>query len=113
VLLAVESEERGIRVTVAPATHSVPDDEDRAVALPAKVGRHPGLDDEPSWIVADEMNRFTWPGPDLRPVPGSRLEIGFAYGTLPENLFEELRRKIVALHRAGRVSLVDRPSQNL
>jgi hypothetical protein len=35
------------------------------------VKRHLGLDDEPSWIITTEVNRFVWPGPDIRVVEGS------------------------------------------
>jgi hypothetical protein len=66
-------------VTVAPMTHRPPSDPTRAILLPASVKRHLGLDEEASWIIADEVNRFAWPGPDLRPV--SRHDVDqFAYG---------------------------------
>jgi hypothetical protein len=29
-----------------------------------------GLDAGRSWVVVSEVNRFVWPGVDLRPVPG-------------------------------------------
>jgi hypothetical protein len=34
------------------------------------------------------MNRFVWPGPDLRPIPGSRQT--FVYGMLPPRLFARI-----------------------
>ena len=38
---------------------------------PDTVKRRLELDDERSWIVLTEANRFIWPGPDLRPsTPG-------------------------------------------
>ncbi len=44
--------------------------------------RRLGLDDERSWVVLSEGNRFLWPGPDLRPArPEAAATI--AYGQLP------------------------------
>ena len=94
-------------VTVAPITHRPPADPARAIVLPAVVKRHLRLDDAASWIVADEVNRFLWPGPDLRAV--SRREPDrFAYGFLPEDVFDRLRQSIIALHRAGQVATTTR-----
>jgi hypothetical protein len=107
IVLATSRIEKGVVVTVAPITHRPLADPATAVALTAKVKRHLGLDDEPSWIVADEVNRFIWPGPDLRPI--SRTQPGkFHYGFLPEDVFNTLRRKIVALYRARRLAVTPR-----
>jgi hypothetical protein len=106
-VLATATEADEVVVTVAPVTHSPPEDSARAVALPAKVKRHLGLDDAPSWIMADEVNRFIWPGPDLRPI--SRAAPGrFHYGFLPVDLFNALRRRIVALYDARRLGVTRR-----
>jgi hypothetical protein len=94
-------------VTVAPITHRAPADSARAVPLPAAVKRHLRLDDAASWIIADEVNRFLWPGPDLRPV-SRRDPDRFAYGFLPEDLFDRLRACIIALHRTGHVATTSR-----
>lgn len=107
IALATASEADEVVVTVAPITHSPPADSALAVALPAKVKRHLGLDDERSWIMADEVNRFTWPGPDLRPI--SRADPGrFDYGFLPVDIFDALRRKIVALYNARQLAVTPR-----
>jgi mRNA-degrading endonuclease toxin of MazEF toxin-antitoxin module len=58
IVLATATEADDVVVTVAPVTHSPPEDPALAVVLPAKVKRHLGLDDAPSWIMADEVNRF-------------------------------------------------------
>jgi hypothetical protein len=47
------------------------------------------LDDEPKWIVISEVNIFTWPGQDLRPVSGRQPKT-IAYGILPEGLTSQL-----------------------
>ena len=107
VVLAAQTQEGKTMVTVAPITHRPPSDPTRAILLPAAVKRHLGLDEEASWIIADEVNRFAWPGPDLRPV--SRHDVDqFAYGFLPEDLFEALRALMLALFRAGTLRVTPR-----
>lgn len=85
-------------VRVLPVTHSPPSDPQDAVEIPAATKRRLGLDDERSWIVLTESNRFVWPGPDVRPVDG---ETGY-YGALPPALFEEVKRRFVEQARAQR-----------
>lgn len=57
-----------------------------------------GLDDERSWIVLIESNRFVWPGPDMRPVDS---ESGY-HGPLPPALFEDVKRRFVELAKSQR-----------
>jgi hypothetical protein len=90
VVIAVRREsDARVRVRVLPITHS-PQHPDRGVALPAKVKRHLGLDDDASWIVLDEANEFVWPGVDLRPISRTRPGV-WSYGVLPQEVFEEVR----------------------
>jgi len=56
VVAAAEVESGAIRVTVAPITHSPPDDETACVELPAKIARDLGLD--PSLTVARYRQAF-------------------------------------------------------
>jgi hypothetical protein len=81
-----------IDVIVTPITHA-PADEDDSIEIPIKVARALGLDGERCWIRVDELNRFAWPGYDLRTIPGRPGE--YAYGMLPEPLFQALRRAIL------------------
>ena len=53
-----------------------------------------GLDGERSWIVISEANDFPWPGPDIRLVP---KKSSIAYGALPPNYFNELKRRVLKL----------------
>jgi hypothetical protein len=107
VVLAAQTQEGKTMVTVAQMTHRPPSDPTRAILLPAAVKRHLGLDEEASWIIADEVNRFAWPGPDLRPV--SRHDVDqFAYGFLPEDLFDTLRALMLALFRAATLRVTPR-----
>ena len=70
-----------------------------AIELPADVKRQLGLDDAPSWLRADELNRFSWPGYDLRSVPGQDTVV---YGKLPPGLYTRLKNRIVEIEHAAR-----------
>lgn len=107
VVLAVEDGEGERTVTVAPITHSHPDDIGAGVEIPSATKARLGLDAAPSWVVATEVNRFVWPGPDLRPVSRQRPET-FAYGFLPRALFATVRRRIAAHARGHRLRLTRR-----
>jgi hypothetical protein len=96
IVLAARTENGQTPVTVAPLTHSVPQDPSRAVEIPTRVKQHLGLDSERSWIVLDELNRFIWPGFDLYAVPGGRPG-QYDYGFLPPLLFERVVMAIIAL----------------
>lgn len=94
-------------VTVLPVTHAPPSDPALAVEIPAATKRRLGLDDDRSWVVLTEANRFVWPGPDLRPSrPGDAASV--TYGTLPYALFEDIRRKFLAALKARAARAVQR-----
>lgn len=67
VLVVQQSEGKAPVVTVVPITHSPHSTPDATIEIPPAIKRHLGLDDQPSWIVLDDFNVFTWPGFDLRP----------------------------------------------
>jgi hypothetical protein len=94
-------------VTVVPVTHTPPRDLADAVEIPPALKAHLGLDDERSWIVVTETNDFLWPGPDLRPIPGTR-PARFAYGMLPDRFFTYVREKILEAHLRRRLARVPR-----
>ena len=102
VLVVRESEDKPPVVTVVPITHSPPQSLETAVEIPAAVKRHLGLDEQPSWVMLDDFNVFTWPGYDLRPVPGQKDR--YHYGLLPPRLFESIVRKFSDLRRQGQVA---------
>ncbi len=97
IVLALRREGDETVVLVAPVTHRAPDDPVAAIEIPLVTKRRLGLDSERSWIVADDLNQFVWPGPDLR--AGS--DGSFAYGELPAALFQKLRARVLALARGG------------
>jgi hypothetical protein len=88
-----------IRVIVAPITHQPPEDESASIEIPRAVCRELGLDSGRHWLRLDELNRFAWPGYDLRQIPGRTGE--YDYGMLPPGLFEQLRRGILARQSAN------------
>ena len=99
-------------VDVAPITHSPQDHGDTAVEIPRAVKARMGLDDDASWIVTSEMNRFIWPSPDLYPSrPGSpgRPKL-WHWGVLPQNIFRQVVQDVLearinpdnVIRRAGR-----------
>jgi hypothetical protein len=69
-------------VYALPITHTPPLSGEDSVEIPQATKQRLGLDAERSWIVTSELNRFTWPGPDLRPTPSG----DYVYGYLPEKL---------------------------
>ena len=94
IVLSTQQDETGTIVTVAPVTHSPPDIPEEALEIPAATKRRLGMDGQRSWIVVGEVNRFRWPGPDLRPVPAANPP-RFDYGLLPARLFRQLREKLI------------------
>jgi hypothetical protein len=106
VVLAVQDAGGHKVVTVAPITHTRPERPDLAIPVPPAVKRRLGLDSEQSWIIASDLNRFVWPGVDLRPVGVD--ERAYAYGLLPAALYDQLRRRVLALARAGQAALTRR-----
>ena len=106
IILSVEHSEAERIVTVVPVTHSRPADSRLAIELPLRVKLHLGLDDQPSWVMLDEGNRFLWPGYDLRPIKEDNSR--FDYGFLPPRLFSELVQRFVAIWTAGQGKTIKR-----
>jgi hypothetical protein len=88
-------------VTVAPITHTPPDDPALALEIPPQTKLRLGLDESPSWIIATEVNDFVWPGPDLRPIPGTKPP-RYDYGVLPPALFRNLRDRFLKIRIVSR-----------
>lgn len=106
IVVAMTDDDGDTKVYVAAVTHSRPDDP-HAVELPPAVKRRLGLDEAPSWIVTSELNRFVWPGYDLRPIARDRPDV-FAWGFLPVEVFEALKRGVAAHQRGRRLSITPR-----
>ncbi len=78
----VENEYGEAEVYIAPITHTPPEAQERAMEIPRATKARLRLDEQTSWIITTEVNRFVWPGPDIRPLPGGRA----AYGLLPASM---------------------------
>ncbi len=100
-------DQSGTIVTVVPVTHNPPADPQAAVELPAETKRRLGLDGERSWAIVSEVNRFRWPGPDLRPIPNSNPP-RFSYGLLPAKLFLRIRQTLIDIAGRRRAAIIQR-----
>lgn len=109
IVLSAVTLENETTVVVLPVTHSPPLKDAVAVEIPTATKRRLGLDDERSWIVVTEANKFSWPGPDLRPVVSGSLTT-VAYGELPADLFRKVRDAFVREYQQRRARLVQRTS---
>lgn len=92
---------------VVPITHTPPDDAATAIEIPAAERTRLGLDSERSWIILTEFNAFSWPGPDLRPVPDKDPST-VIYGTLSRQLYARVLAQVQTLLRAGLMRPVSR-----
>jgi hypothetical protein len=97
---AARDQNGDIRTVVAPITHTAPQDPLDSIEIPQDVCRRLKLDTGRHWLRLDELNRFAWPGYDLRPIP-HRPGV-HAYGMLPPGLFEALREGILARQKVKR-----------
>lgn len=109
VVLLVKNEDSGDVVTVLPITHTPPSNSeaDLTIEIPTETKRRLGLDDERSWIILSEANRFTWPGPDLRMARNGDTS-SVVFGLLPDGLFERVRTTFLAALKASKVQPVPR-----
>ncbi len=89
-------------VLVVPITHTKPAPGRNAIKLPMATKKRLGLDDKPSWIITDSLNRFKWTGPDVRPLPSGDV----AYGLLPYKLIQQIRAAVISHYkiRSGRTT---------
>ena len=105
IVTAVRADGGETHVLVAPITHAAPRDGDVAIEIPAPVSRHLGLDDDRSFIVADEANTVSCDDPGIIPaVPGER----WAYGRLPQGLYLVVRDVMLGLIKARKLKTANR-----
>lgn len=102
VVLRTKDETGDTLVYVLPITHLEPRQATEAVELPALAKRRLGLDEARSWIVATELNRFVWPGYDLRPISRDRPDV-FAYGFPPVEVFAAVKAAVGRASRSRRL----------
>lgn len=107
IILVTALEDGDEVVTVLPITHSPPHDPALAIEIPQSTKVRLGLDAERSWVVLSEINRFVWPGPDLRPRVTGELD-SVVYGELPYSLFETIRSRFLDSVRQQRAARIHR-----
>jgi hypothetical protein len=96
----------GGRILLAPITHSPPKGS-TGIDVPQDIKRRLGLDETRSWVIASELNMFTWPGFDIRTVPGKTPKT-FVYGVLPRGYLFQIRTEIFNLAKKRLTATVDR-----
>lgn len=93
-------------------SHMEPPPNRRALEVPPKLRRWIGLDNDPQWIYTDEVNIFTWPGPDLRPAQWiSQRELQedtCVLGVLPYDWYSTVAKHLAESYRMGMVRVVKR-----
>jgi hypothetical protein len=107
IIVVVQRKGRRPLVRVLPVTHAPPTDPAGALEIPLATKRRLGLDSERSWIMLDEANDFTWPGPDLRPARNGDLD-SIIYGKLPPQFRILLADRLRARRKTVRLSTVQR-----
>jgi hypothetical protein len=95
-------------VAVVPITHTPPRSTTLALELPTAVKQRLGLDDERSWIILDEVNRFVWPGPDLVPARARHQTSEMIYGSLPQMLMSRALAILGVAIRESKLRIVTR-----
>jgi hypothetical protein len=84
---------------VLPITHTPSANDEDGEEIPLATKQRLGLDGEKSWVITTELNRFTWPGPDIRPTAaGNHL-----YGYLPEKLMKRVLESVRRNARSKRL----------
>ena len=56
------------------------------------------------WLIVSESNRFTWPGPDVKPVDARRE----SYGPMPPRLYVKARDRFLERARERCIETVER-----
>jgi hypothetical protein len=107
IILSVRNDDGERIVSVVPITHSPPADPDAAIEIPQRTKQRLGLDDERSWVVLSEYNKFVWPGPDLRPISRTKND-QYDYGFLPPKLFDQLKMKMLEQIKKQQVRTISR-----
>ena len=103
VVATIRADDR-VELLVAPITHSPPSP-GQGMLIPSAVKRRLGLDGDPSWIITTEMNRFIWPGPDVRVAKETDTPL---YGAIPASLYDKIREEILRNAGSGKVRMPTR-----
>ncbi|WP_246725053.1 hypothetical protein [Beijerinckia sp. L45] len=91
-------------VVLLPITQSQPIHPTIGIAIPSKIGRAIGLDEQPSWVVVSEYNVDEWPNAGLSAASSKT----FAYGYIPPGLFAAVKVAFLDLARQGAPGRINR-----
>ena len=96
VIAVLPSEKEGSKpdVLVAPITHSEPmnSQSQNFIEIPTDEKRRLGMDDLPSYICCAEVNRFEWPGGDLRLIANKNA---YSYGLMDKAVFGQVKERVL------------------
>lgn len=113
IVIATQDAHNKSLVSVVPITHTKPLNLDEAIEIPQATKIRLGLADnvgERSWVILSEINRFIWPGPDLRPITRNKKD-AYDYGLLPPVFYDQLKNKLLEVIRQSRPSMVKRTAE--
>lgn len=96
-------------VFICPITHTPPSNSNEAKEIPLATKQRLNLDNDRSWIITSEVNRFIWKGPDVRKTQSGEL----AYGYLPSGLIKDVISQFRNNARQRSLHVVDRDDQEL
>ncbi len=81
----------------------------KAHSIPAATQHRLGLGDKPSWIITNELNSFTWVGPDVERTASGE----YIYGALPVGLVRKAQQDVMETARSRQLKLTARDDQAL
>ena len=92
---------------VVPVTTQPPTRAGDGFEIPTRIKTHLGLDAARCWIMVTELNRFRWPGPDIRPIEHGEERTPY-YGFIPQPLFDAVLAAVIARAEGTRVKVTRR-----
>lgn len=97
VLTSTERPDGSKDVLLCAITHTPPGKGETAVKVPAAVANHLGLDESPSWIKTDQVNRLVWEKGripyGISPAAKGEWTFGMVPQALGRQVFEQVRDK--------------------
>ncbi len=106
-MIAREEVDGNTELLVVPVTTQPPVHPDDAFEMPTRVKAHLGLDAARCWIMVTELNRFRWPGPDIRPIERGDARTPY-YGFIPQPLFDAVLAAVIARAERRQVKVTTR-----
>ena len=107
VVIAQQMVDGHTELLVVPVTTQPPTRAEDGFEIPTRVKAHLGLDAARCWIMVTELNRFRWPGPDIRPIEHGEERTPY-YGFIPQPLFDAVLAAVIARAEGTRVKVTRR-----